>query len=249
MHNGELSRAELMSAALVNHGPRSVLTSFTAAERAGLTGWQRDEIHVLVPAGARVIRLPWTRTHYTGDWPSVRRRAGHSQALGPALLVAAGGLGSPRAACAVLAAGVQQRLLRPEDLVAALDEAPRVRHRAVLLAAARDISQGAHALSEIDFARLCRTYGLPEPVRQAVRREPGGRRRYLDAEWRRSDGRRVVAEIDGALHLIATRWWDDQLRQNELVIADNIVLRYPTVVVRTEPGYVADQLRRVLQRA
>jgi very-short-patch-repair endonuclease len=79
-----------------------------------------------------------------------------------------------------------------------------------------------------------------------MRVEPGGRRRYLDAEWIRRDGRRVVAEVDGALHLSPRRWWDDQLRQNELVIADDIVLRFPSVVVRTNPEEVVAQLRRVL---
>jgi hypothetical protein len=116
----------------------------------------------------------------------------------------------------------------------------------VLLAGTHDIGQGAHALSEIDFARLCRRHGLPEPCRQAVRRDSNGRRRYLDAKWRRSDGRDVVAEVDGALHLIARRWWDDQLRQNELVLVGDLVLRFPSVVVRCEPLLVIDQLRRAL---
>jgi hypothetical protein len=52
--------------------------------------------------------------------------------------------------------------------------------------------------------------------------------------------------VDGALHLAVTRWWDDQLRQNEFVIADRVVLRFPSVVVRTEASIVADQLRRAL---
>jgi very-short-patch-repair endonuclease len=83
-------------------------------------------------------------------------------------------------------------------------------------------------------------------VQQRLRREPGGRRRYLDASWRRYDGRLVVAEVDGALHLTARRWWDDQLRQNELALSDALILRFPSVVVRTEPQVVADQLRRAL---
>jgi very-short-patch-repair endonuclease len=58
----------------------------------------------------------------------------------------------------------------------------------------------------------------------------------------------VVVEVDGALHLVATRWWDDQLRQNELTLADAIVLRFPSVIVRTEPTVVATQLRRALLR-
>ena len=128
----------------------------------------------------------------------------------------------------------------------ALEFAPRVRHRHLLLAAVDDIEQGAHALSEIDMARLCRRHGLPEPVRQAVRVEPSGRRRYLDVEWTTQNGRSVVAEIDGALHLAPARWWDDSLRQNELVIAGSVVLRFPTVVLRTDEGLVVDQLRRAL---
>jgi len=114
-------------------------------------------------------------------------------------------------------------------------------------AAVHDIGQGAQALSEIDLGRLCRRYGLPAPERQVIRPDPRGRRRYLDAEWRRArDGRRVVAEVDGALHLIARRWWDDQLRQNEVVIAGALVLRFPSVVLRCEEATAADQLRRVL---
>lgn len=105
---------------------------------------------------------------------------------------------------------------------------------------------GAQALSEIDFVRLCRRNGLPPPRQQAVRVERNGRRRYLDAEWLRFDGRRLVCEIDGALHLTPRRWFDDQLRQNEIVLSGSLVLRYPSVVVRTEEKLVADQLRRAL---
>jgi hypothetical protein len=112
--------------------------------------------------------------------------------------------------------------------------------------AVADIAGGSQALSEIDFVRLCRRHGLPEPQRQQVRREPSGRRRYLDASWRRRDGRLVVAEVDGALHLIVKQWWDDQLRQNELALADALVLRYPSVIVRTREDLIANQLRRAL---
>jgi very-short-patch-repair endonuclease len=109
-----------------------------------------------------------------------------------------------------------------------------------------DIGQGAQALSEIDLGQLCRRYGVPAPVRQAVRADRFGRRRYVDAEWISQRGKRVVAEVDGALHLAPRRWWDDQLRQNEFAIAGDLVLRFPTVVVRHEQGIVADQLRRAL---
>ena len=73
------------------------------------------------------------------------------------------------------------------------------------------------------------------------------RRRYLDAAWIRRDGRRVVAEVDEALHLAPRRWWDDQLRQNEIVLQDDLLLRFPSVVLRHEQPTVVAQLSRALR--
>ncbi len=246
LHGGPPTPAERRGIALLNCGDHALLTAFTAAELHGLRGWERPTIHVLLPAGTRVrgVVRP-VRLHYTGDWTRVDPVPGRRlHRCAPALVLAASTFAHPRPACGVLAAAVQQRLVTAGRLHAALQQAPRTRHRRFLVAALDDIAQGAHAMSEIDFVRVCRRAGLPAPTRQAVRVEPGGRRRYLDAEWTRADGRRVVVEVDGALHLSPRRWWDDQLRQNELVIADD--LRFPSVVVRTTPDEVVGQLRRVL---
>ena len=248
-HNGPPTVQQLRHAALITLGPRSLLTSFTALEVAGLSGWEREPIHVLVPRGARVQRpdgLP-LRVHYTDEWDGAAAgRRGVLHAVPAAALLASASFGGVRPACAILAATVQQRLIRATDLVAALEQRSRIRHHRALLASAYDIAQGAHALSEIDFARLCRRFGLPEPSRQSVRRDRRGRRRYLDAEWLLADGGRVVVEVDGALHLIVQNWWSDQLRQNEVTLSGDTVLRYPSVVVRSESALVADQLRRAL---
>jgi hypothetical protein len=248
LHSGPLTPGDRRGIALVNCGNRALLTAFTAAELHGLRGWERSTIHVLLPAGTRVCDVVSpVRLHYAGDWTRVDPVPGRRlHRCAPALVVAASTFEQPRPACGILAAGVQQRLVTADQLGAALAQAPRTRHRRFLAAALHDIAQGSQAMSEIDFVRLCRGAGLPMPIRQAVRMEPGGRRRYLDAEWTRTDGRRVVVEVDGALHLSPRRWWDDQLRQNELVIADDIVLRFPSVVVRTDPEAVIAQLRRVL---
>ena len=190
LHNTGLTRDERCRVALINCGPRAVLTSFTAAEACELRGWQRPEIHVLAPAGTTHPRFPGLVLHRTGDWARARVVAGRRlHRLAPALVIAASGFPTPRPGSGLLAAAVQQHLLLPGDLQAAIDAAPRTRHRAALLSAVADIAQGAQALSEIDFGRLCRRFGLPEPTRQAVRAEPSGRRHYLDAEWRRRDGR------------------------------------------------------------
>jgi hypothetical protein len=185
--------------------------------------------------------------HRAGDWTATPTNAPRRlHQLAPALLLAAASFGPPRPACGILAASVQQRLLRADDLRRALTASPRIRHRAALLLAVGDIEQGAHALSEIDFARLCAKHRLPRPNRQAIRKEPSGRRRYLDVEWELPDGRRIVAEIDGAAHIAVEEWVPDQLRQNDVAIGGALVLRYPSVVVRHNPELVIAQLRRVL---
>ncbi len=248
-HNGPLSARQRWAVARIHAGPQALFTAFTAAEAHGLRGWERDTVHLLAPAGTRLRgRCPVpVRLHLHGARPIIENPAGGLHFLPDALLVAAATFDTARPACGLLAAGVQQRLVGVGALRAATDRAPRMRHRAAVRAAIEDIGLGAQALSEIDFARLCRRAGLPEPRRQSVRLEPSGRRRYLDAEWRRADGRTVVAEVDGALHLVASTWWADQLRQNEIVLSDTIVLRFPSIVVRTEPGVVIGQLRRALQ--
>lgn len=249
LHNGPLTPVERWHVARLHGGRTALLTAFTAAEAYGLRGWTRNEVHVLARPGTRAsARCPVPlRLHRTHDWSAVRRAVdGPVHLIAQALVVAAADLESPRAACGIVAAAVQQRLVDPSRVRSAIERASRTKHRAVLLLALDDIAQGAEALSEIDFARLCRRFRLPPPQQQTVRREPDGRRRYLDATWRRADGRLVVAEVDGALHLDQRNWWSDQARQNQLVLADAVVLRYPSVVVRTNPAQVARELGVVL---
>lgn len=247
LHNGPLTRAQCHQVALINCGPRAVLTSFTGLEASGLKGWTRNEIHVLAPAGTADPGLAGVILHRTGDWAAVdvvgSRRL---HAVAAAALLAAASFSTSRPACGLLAACVQQRLTRPPALLAALERAPRIRHRSALLHAVQDIAQGAEALSEIDLRRLCRRYGLPLPTHQAVRVEPNGRRRYLDAQWRLPDGRILAVEVDGAYHLAPEQWISDQLRQNHVVIGGTVVLRFPSIVVRDCPELVAAQLRALL---
>lgn len=250
LHNGPLSREQRWHVARLHAGPRALLTGFAALESAGLKGWQRDVIDVLAPLGTRLRRgcpAP-IRLHCRRAWADVRQSQ-HApvQIAAQAVFVATSALEAPRPACGLLAATVQQRLLSPRRLITELEKQTRLHHRALLMSAAHDIAQGAQALSEIDFVRLCRRYHLPLPLQQLVRPEPSGRRRYLDATWRRRDGRLVAVEVDGALHLSQQRWWADQSRQNELALDDVLLLRYPSVVVRTEPATVAAQLRRALR--
>ena len=246
LHNGPVTRAQRCRIYLINCGPRSILTSFTAAEDYGLKNWERPDIHVLAPAGTRRPLLPHLRLHRVGDWSSVQwLRPRRLHALAPALILAAASFATPRGGIGLLASAVQQRLVSADALRTALDQAPRTRHRKALSLAVADLGQGSDALSEIDFVRLCRRFRLPKPTQQAVR-IVGGRRRYLDVEWQLPDGRRVAVEVDGAHHMAAGQWERDQLRQNQIVLDGTVVLRFPATVVRDQPELVAAQLRQIL---
>jgi hypothetical protein len=250
LHNGPLSRDQRWRVALIHAGPRALLTGVTAVTAYGLRGWEREDVDVLVPRGARTLTSPVPlRVRRVRDWSRVRRDLSRPIQVRPqAVVVAASSFAHWRSACGILVASVQQRIVTPAGLRAALIEAQRTRHRRLLMMTVDDIEQGAQALSEIDFVALCRRYRLPPPQQQAVRQDREGRRRYLDATWRRRDGRLVVVEVDGAVHLDQRRWWDDQLRQNEVTLGDDaIVLRFPSTVVRCQADLIAAQLRRALQ--
>ena len=106
-----------------------------------------------------------------------------------------------------------------------------------------DIAGGAHALSEIDFVNLCRRFRLPSPDQQARRTDAAGRVRYLDAHWKRW---RLHVEVDGSHHLDVEQWADDMLRQNQIWISGDRILRFPAAVIRSRPAQVAGQLHAAL---
>jgi very-short-patch-repair endonuclease len=149
-----------------------------------------------------------------------------------------------RTALAIVSAGIQQRLVTPVDLLKVLGRLTRARRRELILGAVKDASGGAESLAEIDFIRLCRRYRLPLPDQQVPRTDSAGRRRYLDAYWRRW---RLHVEIDGAHHTDVSNWWDDMQRQNQLWVAGDRLLRFPAWVVRQRPAEVVAQIAAALR--
>lgn len=251
MHNGPLIPAQKRWAAVLNAGVLAGLAARTAATEQGLQGWEPDCIEILVGRGAAVpgglgidVKVHESRRFTAADLhpgrslPQVR--------IQRALIDAASWSRSPRTACGLLAAGIQQRLTQIDRLHDELDKAGAIRHRRVLRMALIDIEGGAQAMSEIDFLRFCRRNGFPRPALQQVRYDSHGRRRYLDATFKRRDGRLVRAEIDGALHLVVRTYWNDMSRGNELTIGNETVLRFPSYVIHANDAQAVDQLRRAL---
>ncbi len=138
----------------------------------------------------------------------------------------------------------QQRIATVADISVALDAVRRHQRRRFLRAVLADIADGVQSMGELDFARLCRSAGLPEPDRQVVRRGPRGRA-YLDAYW---DEWGVVVEIEGIHHEWESNQVGDTLRQNELTLRSDAVLRVPVVGLRDQAGPYLEQLRTLLIR-
>lgn len=157
-----------------------------------------------------------------------------------AVLHAAGWAVSDRQSTLLLCMVIQQRLIRAGDLLAAAASIGRSTRRALILAVVRDICNGAQSLGELDISALCRRRGFPEPTRQVMRETPDGRI-YLDLAW---EDIGLVVEIDGGHHQLALNPVDDALRQNDVAIGGDIVLRIPLVGLRLAPDRFMNQLAR-----
>lgn len=249
LSSGELSEPQRRWAGVLAAGSGAVLGGLTVLQAAGLRGWDDRRIHVLAPRRTRNrARCPEL------GWLVIRRSARlgpeevHPVRLPPQVRVeraavdAARWSTSARTGCGLLVAVVQQRLTTPARLVAALAVAGPVRYAEPLRRVLVDVQGGAGSLGEVDLDRLCRRHGLPRPFRQRRRRDSRGRRRYVDAWFRRADGRVVHVEVDGALHLEIRTWWADQWRQNELAMTGEILLRFPSVAFYVDEDEVARQL-------
>lgn len=247
---GPLSEEQRMWVAVLWAGPGAALAGLSAAQMDGLTGFASPGTHVLVPATRQVRKEPM-------GWPVVVHRSRllgaadiHPVRLPPrtrlarSLVDAAAWMATDDRARAVLAAGVQQRLVRVEDMLTVAERGLRLRRRSLIRATVVDIAGGAEALSELDFSRLLRQYRIPEPDRQAERRDSLGRRRWLDALWKKA---RLIVEVDGLWHMDAIAWWGDMRRDNDFTVRGYRVLRFPAFAIRHDPAAVAGQLRAALR--
>jgi hypothetical protein len=250
LHRGPLATRQRRWVAVLNAGPAGALAGLTAAEGFGLAGFETQTVHVVVPHGSWVSgRLPGVKVHVSRRFALADRHPARvlpTVRVDRALVDAAAWTPNPRRAAAILIAGVQQRLTVPERLRAEIDLAGAIRHRRLLTAVTYDVEGGSSALSELDFARLCRRFGLPPPVRQHKRRDADGRVRYLDARFVRPDGRVLNVEIDGAAHFGVLAAWSDMDRDIATLALGEPTIRIPAAVLRSDPAGVAKRIRALL---
>jgi very-short-patch-repair endonuclease len=257
-HTGPVTPQQQGEAAVLYAGAGAHLTADAALLQLGMHLPPPALVHVAVPEHRAVRPQPFRLSN--GE-PTLRlvphrvrglERLTHPVRTPPVLrapvaaLHAAAWAPSDRSGEWRVAAAVQQRITRPTDLRAALEQLPRLPRRALLRAVLDDVELGAHAASELDFLRFLRRYRLPAPDR-LQRPVRFGTVRYLDAWWERQ---RVVAEMDGAHHRLVGTWDDDALRANGVQLRERhdrvLLLRFTAANLRHDAALVAAQLRAAL---
>lgn len=244
VHSGELTGSARWWHAVFETGGGAALGGVTALEYAGLRGFE-GSLHVVVPKSSKHHRPRGVVVHETRRLLPGDVLTNGPRRLRPEVAAVFGALWalSLRQAALVLVMTVNQRLATVEQVGEVWTRVRRHRWRRPLTAVLADLSDGVRSMGELDFARLCRQYGLPEPQRQVVRRGPHGRI-YLDVRWDRWS---LVVEIDGIAHDAPAAWVPDALRQNHVTLGDDRVLRIPVLGLRIAEAefmaQVADGLR------
>jgi hypothetical protein len=258
-HSGTPDPRQQLWIAVLAAGREAVLAGLAAARECGLRrvrSGRADVIDVYVPATSRApdllrrlpAEMPAVFVHRTRYLPQQDRQRAQPirTTIERSLVDAAQWAVSDDDARMVLAAGCQQRLVAPSDLLEVVGRMPNVRRRRLIRQTIDDLAGGAEALSEIDLARLCRRFGLPAPKHQERRKDAAGRVRYLDAYWPEWH---LHVEVDGAHHMEVAQWEADMRRQNEVWVAGDRILRFSAFQTRHRQAGVAEQIRRALLAA
>jgi len=242
---GDLTTEQRRWLAVLHAGPRSMLGGLTAAAAHGLTGWDRSDITVYVDdelSFEPVSGIDFFRSRRPFELLRSERQGLPCSRVEPSVLLFAAYDATPRAAHAVLAAVVQQRLTTAERLLHWVELMRPLRRAKDFRRTLADITGGAHSGAELDLRRLCRTFGLPPPDGQRSRTDRNGVRRWTDAEWRLSDGRVVILEVDGSFHADPAQALADHRRTRRLAGVNRIIIRCTAWELRHEPAQLAADL-------
>lgn len=230
----------LLWRAVWESGSGAALDGVSSLLASGMTGFTTDRFTVVVPRASRAYAVDGVRLTRRRAVVVTARTGVTRTPVEVATVRAAGWAVSDRQAALLVCLPIQQRLTTPDRLLAEWGRTARSPRRAFLHAVIRDVCDGVHSLGELDFARMCRRRGLPEPLRQVVVERDG--RVYLDAEF--AGG--LVVEIDGGHHWRALAPVDDAIRQNDLTLGRRLVLRIPVLGLRLCPDVFLDQVARGL---
>jgi very-short-patch-repair endonuclease len=244
-HSGSLSFNESLTCELLLQHRSAALAGLTAAALDGLRGFETRSTFILIPHTMRVRPRPAVVVVRTRQLSArdVHPARSPRRTRTPRSIVDAASWSSTDLRCqAIIASSVQQGLVTPAALEAVAAQRAKAPRHSLIVETIRDVGGGSLSEYEVLFARMCREYGLPTPTRQRRRKDAAGRWRYLDVDF---DGHRLVVEIDGQQHMEALSWWEDMMRDNELIVDEQkTVLRFAGFALRHQRHRVAAVLQR-----
>ena len=225
---GELTFEQRSWLAVLHAGPRAMLGNLTAAAHHDLKNWHRPEICVMVDDELSFDPVPgvdFFRSRRPFD-VLVSPRPGIPRCrLEPAVLLWAAYEAPNRAAHGVIAATVQQRLTTPGRLIQWVDLLQPLRRAKQFKRTLGFVEAGAHSGAELEVGRMCRRFGMPQPVRQKRRKDRRGRSRWTDCEWELADGHTIVLEVEGGFHTDVLQAAADARRSRRLTTRTRTVVR------------------------
>ncbi len=241
--NGELSRSQELTSAILYAGEGATLSCGTAAAFWGFGPQRTGPVHLSVPHGRRLSPTDRVVVHQTRrddrpvlveDWLATSpARTAIDLALEARTL---------DAVSAILGRAVQRARVSALDLADELDRAPKRGSRLARIALPAIVG-GAHSASEARLVRMVSRSILPTPEYNA-RVETRDGPKLVDALWR-ALGKGV--EIDGRdFHLDAPAWTADLRRQNAIQTAGVVLLRIPARRLWTEPAAVLAEITAFL---
>jgi hypothetical protein len=244
---GLLPREAELWAAVLRAGPRSILSHETAAELDGLLDKRCKLIHVSVPAPSHRLSVAGLAIHRTRRTIAIRERRPFPPQTMPeeTVLDLADAADSFDDVVALLARACQRGLTTRFLLTESLRRRARLRWRAEITSALKDVADGAHSLLEYRYVRdVERAHGLPAAQRQA-RADQHGRVIYRDVRYR---GYQVVVELDGRASHPDDQRWRDQRRDNAAAAEGMVTLRYGWADVTERPCETAREIGTALAR-
>jgi hypothetical protein len=250
LHGGPLSEQQKLWAAVLHGGKAAALCGLTAATADGLEGFEPPALQVLTPHGTSrddleheqlTVRVHESRRLVDADvHPSRQPRRTR---LPRSVVDGASLAGSDGRCRAIIAASVQQRLVRPADLLVAARARKSLTRRALIIETIRDVEGGSQSLPELEYLKGLRRTGLPVPTRQRIVRHSNGRY-YLDCEF---EPYKVTVEINGAQHIEIRTKESDDIRRTRLAIGGRLMVDIGSYLVRHDIGLAmlitADALR------
>jgi hypothetical protein len=234
--------------ALLYAGAGAILCRESAAWAWGLRDDLPAELDVMVPVSRRVFCQPGIAVHYSVHHACRR----HPTRVPPVTRIEDTVLDiidvTPRASGVVdvLTRACQRRLTTAMHLLAFAESRKKLRWRALVSDVLADVRAGIMSVLEQGYVRdVERAHGLPRGVRNKA--EGVGRtRRYRDVRY---DKYRLVIELDGAAAHPEERRYQDQARDNDLLVTEDVrTLRYGWAAVGGTPCEVAAQVARLLKR-